>query len=961
MSERFVVFDFETTGFSPERDRIIEIGAVRIENGMQTATFHALVNPGCTIPQAIRDLTGIHDGDVASAPPIADILPEWLRFVEGAVLVAHNAAFDLGFLNAALEENGYLPYLGEWVDTVELAQILWPREPSYSLEALCRNRAIPHERPHRALADAQATADLFLRLMQRGKELPLLVLQQICTLTEKMGWSCYPLFSRWMQDPLKLNGADVPEDCSVIEHLMHRVVEVPANDRGDEGTREPFDVEKVVQILAQGGPLSRLYDHYEERPAQLSMIRMVARAFAEKKHGVIEAGTGTGKSLAYLVPALFYAKTSGQRVTVATHTINLQEQLQSRDVPLLKRILDFPFSIAVFKGRNNYVCMRKVAAGINRIGLLDEKEERKFFLRMLTWLIETEAGDREELTLHGTQNEWWNRVMSDADSCISKQCPWFKNCYYHRAKARAQQADVVITNHSLVFTDIKADHNVLPAYTHLVIDEAHHLEDEATRHLGEEANYYQLTGALNRLARDAKSGLLVQLQKQILAEGDESPFSPVLASVERMREQLVQVRACADELFRLLHAFVLQHSTTQDAGRQVLRLHADLVEREEWEGILSAFSNFQTEVTSLRNAVKKLEEHLEDVPAADWLAGMIADILGQVREVDRQWSTMAKFFKGAGEDANAVLWLEAEEKGTRPVVFLYFAPIHVGPLLHEHLYEKKESVVLTSATLTVNQTFRYVTERLGLTISEEEGRLLTLSLESPFDYKKQALLCVPSDVMPVRDVPEESFVASLSESVTTLARISDGRMLVLFTSHRMLRETYVRVKPKLAEHGIQVLAHGIDSSSRHRLVSEFQRHPRAVLFGANSFWEGVDIPGEDLSCLVIVRLPFWPPNHPVVAARTEALEAAGKNAFMSYSVPQAIVRFKQGFGRLIRSKRDIGAIVVYDRRIIDARYGRHFIRSLPGPWFYHGPEREIWQVIYNWLKKKDREVLKDEA
>ncbi|GIM48146.1 DNA polymerase III subunit epsilon [Collibacillus ludicampi] len=955
MSETYVVLDFETTGFSPKRDQIIEIGAIRIENGIITDTFHTLIQPGCKIPQVISDLTGIRDEDLSEAPGIEDVLPDLLRFLDGAVVVAHNASFDLGFLNHTLEENGYLPYSGWYIDTAELAQILWPRETSYALEALSRNHGLHHERPHRALSDAKVTAEIFLRLMNRGKELPLLVLQQICALMEAAGWELYPLFAKWMEDPLKLQRADVPEDCSVIEQLMHRVVEVPENDRKEGETSDSFNQDQVVQILANGGPLSRLYDHYEERPAQLSMIRMVARAFQERKHGMIEAGTGTGKSLAYLVPAIYYAKTSGQRVIVATHTINLQEQLKERDIPLLKKILDFPFEISVFKGRNNYVCMRKVATGINSLGLMDDREERKFFLRMLTWLIETEAGDREELTLYGQQAEHWHRVMSDANSCINKQCPWFKNCYYHKAKARAQQSDVVITNHSLIFTDIKAEHNVLPGFTHLVIDEAHHLEDEATRHLGDEANYFQLTGALNRLARDHKNGLLVQLQKYILSEGEGSMFSSLLGPIERMREQVSVVRTHVEELFRLIHTFTLQHASNQDAGRFVLRIRGEFVEKEEWEGILSAFSNFQTEVTTLRNTMKKLEDQLDDLPTDDLIIGMVTDITGQVREVDRQWSTMAKFFKGAGEEQNAVLWIEAEEKSTRPVAYLYTAPIHVGPLLHEFLYNKKESVVLTSATLTVNQTFKYVADRLGLTASEENGRLLTLALESPFDYKKQALLCVPSDVMPVRDVPEESFVASLSESITALARISQGRMLVLFTSHRMLRDTYLLVKPKLAEHGIQLYAHGIDSSSRHRLVAEFQRHPRAVLFGANSFWEGVDIPGEDLSCLVIVRLPFWPPNHPVVAARTEALEAAGKNAFMSYSVPQAIVRFKQGFGRLIRSKRDVGAIVVYDRRIIDARYGRHFIRSLPGPWFYQGTEREIWKVIYNWLKKKEVE------
>ncbi|MGZ4031932.1 MAG: helicase C-terminal domain-containing protein, partial [Tumebacillaceae bacterium] len=297
-----------------------------------------------------------------------------------------------------------------------------------------------------------------------------------------------------------------------------------------------------------------------------------------------------------------------------------------------------------------------------------------------------------------------------------------------------------------------------------------------------------------------------------------------------------------------------------------------------------------------------------------------------------------------------VLWMEADDRSARPIVFLYSAPIDVGPLLHTHLYSKKESVVLASATLTINQDFKYAVHQLGLWESQEMGQLLQLNVDSPFQYKRQSLLCVPTDSLPVKGVPEDTFTTSFAESLTNLARVSQGRALVLFTSHRMLRETYHKVKPMLAEHGITVLAHGIDSTSRHRLVQEFQRHPRAVLFGANSFWEGVDIPGEDLSLLVIARLPFWPPNQPVVEARTEKLEREGRNSFMDYSVPQAIIRFKQGFGRLIRTKRDRGAIVVYDRRITESRYGRHFIKSLPGPWFYQGTEREVLRTVYNWLK-----------
>ncbi|MGZ4111868.1 MAG: helicase C-terminal domain-containing protein [Tumebacillaceae bacterium] len=468
-------------------------------------------------------------------------------------------------------------------------------------------------------------------------------------------------------------------------------------------------------------------------------------------------------------------------------------------------------------------------------------------------------------------------------------------------------------------------------------------------------SYFQMYGALNRLYRDSNKGLLFQLvQKLDTLQGEEkSSYDDLRTVVEKMMEQTDDVRDANEDVFRQLHTFILNYANGQDSGRVTLRLRNEMFEDEKfanaWNGVASACENLQTEVQSLRKLVAKMEEYSEELQRDELFAGLLTDAGGQVKELDQGWQDMAFFLRSVGSESN-VLWMEADDRSARPIVFLYSAPIDVGPLLHTHLYSKKESVVLASATLTINQDFKYAVHQLGLWESQEMGQLLQLNVDSPFQYKRQSLLCVPTDSLPVKGVPEDTFTTSFAESLTNLARVSQGRALVLFTSHRMLRETYHKVKPMLAEHGITVLAHGIDSTSRHRLVQEFQRHPRAVLFGANSFWEGVDIPGEDLSLLVIARLPFWPPNQPVVEARTEKLEREGRNSFMDYSVPQAIIRFKQGFGRLIRTKRDRGAIVVYDRRITESRYGRHFIKSLPGPWFYQGTEREVLRTVYNWLK-----------
>ncbi|MCX7568697.1 ATP-dependent DNA helicase DinG [Tumebacillus sp. DT12] len=955
MSETYVVFDLETTGLQPTTDRIIEIGAVRVENGQITDTFQSLIDPGVPLPPLIKDLTGLTDEQLKEAPVIDDVIGEFLRFIGDSVLVAHNAEFDLRFLNEALEEGGYLAFAGEVIDTLSLAQILWPRQASYALEALTRHHGIVHDSAHRAMHDATATAEVLKLLLAKAEEMPFLILQQIHALTEYGDWPLRHFFRRLAEGSTKLMQLDEPEGCVTIDRLMHRPVPVTIKENETGGTLDGFEIEEVAGVLAKGGPMSDLMSGYEERPEQMQMLRAVAEAFDEGKHLIVEAGTGTGKSLAYLIPAVYYAKAKGQRVVVATHTINLQEQLRERDIPLLEQVMPFPFDISVFKGRANYLCMRKVATQINHQGWIADNHEITFFVRMLTWLLETDGGDREELTLAGPQGDHWGKVASGADSCINKACPWFRNCYYHRARSGAQHADVLITNHSLVLTDVKTDHNVLPGYDYLVIDEAHHMEDEATKHLGSEVSYLQMYGALNRLLRDKNKGLLFQLLQAVDGlQGDEATAYGDLRDVlERLMEQIGEVRESNEDVFRQLHDFILKHATGMDSGRVTMRLKPDAMENEKmaeaWTGVASACENLQSEVQTMRKLAGKMEEYAEELMRDEIYAGLITDINGQVKEIDQGWMDLASFMRSVGSETS-VLWLEADERASRPIVFLYSAPIDVGPLLHTHLFSKKESVVLASATLTINQDFKYAIHQLGLYESQEMGRLLSLQVDSPFHYKNQALLCVPTDSLPVKGVPEDQFTTSFAESLTNLARVSQGRMLVLFTSHRMLRETYHKIKPQLAEHGITVLGQGVDSTSRHRLVTEFQRHDRAVLFGASSFWEGVDIPGDDLTLLVIARLPFWPPNQPIVEARTEKLEGEGRNAFMEYSVPQAIIRFKQGFGRLIRTKRDRGAIVVYDRRITETRYGRHFIKSLPDPWTYQGTEREVLRTVYNWLK-----------
>ncbi|MDB5083230.1 MAG: ATP-dependent helicase DinG [Bacilli bacterium] len=943
----YVALDLETTGLRHKEDQILEVGLVKVINGEIVDTFECLLKQTKPLPASIIELTGISEDDLQSASDLSDVLPAVLTFVEGFDLVAHNGNFDLAFLQRALDDNGYAELPNFLIDTIDFAQLAFPKQSSFSLSNLAKQLELSHSRPHRALSDAVATHHLYQHALKRLSAMSQAVLDLLHQVAHMSGWRYAHILSELHTSAEFGERLVLEEECTVIQGLAHRPVRWQTFDQTREIVASP------AEIIVQGGPLSSLHPHYEERPAQLQMMEQVQQAFAEDKHLIVEAGTGTGKSMAYLVPAIYHAVTHQQKVVIATHTLHLQEQLKDRDLPLLSSVIPFPFQAAVLKGRNNYICMRKVTDGLMTLGMLPDDDQLLFYLRLVTWLVQTDAGDREELQMLGTQSDSWNKVQSDTNSCLSRQCPFFKNCYYYRARGSAAASDVIIANHSLLLTDIKAESQILPEYDYLVIDEAHHLEDEATKHLGDEVSYWSMLNPINRLARDRRSGLLASLEH--FASVDQNTGNQLFTGLLELSVSAIQtayeMRDSIEAFFMVLTRFVEDHADGSGM-RTTLRFKPEHVRLPSWNSLTFHADEIESRLKGLRELVSRMEPFCEILGAQQMIQGLVTDITGQVKELDRGYSSIQSFLIRAEDPTGSVLWVDAEERAGRYTATMYSAPLHVGKLLQQSLFGSKSSVILTSATLSINHSFNYMLERLGFKEPSVESKLLTLEVDSPFDYKKQSIVCIPTDTLSLKQSSHGDYVKSISESIVMLARITSGRMLVLFTSHSMLRETAEIAQPGLLEHGITLLAQGVTPGSRYKLVFEFQSTPKAVLFGANSFWEGVDIPGEDLSCLVIVRLPFSPPSQPIVEARTESLERSGKNAFMEYSVPQAIVRFKQGFGRVIRSQRDIGAIVVYDRRVIDARYGRLFLQSLPDPWVYQGPEKEVWKVVYNWLKKE---------
>ncbi|WP_270171515.1 ATP-dependent DNA helicase DinG [Paenibacillus sp. SYP-B4298] len=952
---KFAVLDLETTGHQAD-DEIIQVGLVILNEALEiTDTFSSFIKPTIPIPPFITQLTGIDDTMVAEAPPVDEVLLAMIPLLADAVLVAHNVGFDAGFLNQALDHSGYMPFVGRRLDTIDLLKFLYPSLTTYQLGAVSELFGIAHDRHHQADSDALATAVLLQHAVSKLRELPLITLQRLAALfnpQDDLGW--------FISQTLQYRESQTAVDMDAHSYYRQFALRVEEWSE-EEPPRQQADALAAIEEMDFAafldhvrGTFRQHVTNYEERDAQNQMFQEVYEALESSRHLLIEAGTGTGKSLGYLIPALYYGVRNDRKIVVSTHTINLQEQIRERDIPLLQATMPFEFRASVFKGRGNYLCLRKFEGKINMQDFVAPHEDRLTAAQMIVWLGETGNGDQEELHFGNKGADFWESVSSDADSCLNRACPWFKRCYYHRAKHEANLADVIITNHSMLFTDIRADHRLLPAYEYLVVDEAHHLEDVAGKHLGMQISYFSLQHPLLRLHKDARSGLLPSLQAKLQQEDDEH-LESWLETIDSIQPYLVEVREGWDRMMELLYTSCTSAAPadTQENMPAVLRLKAEELP-PAWDEITMLENNLHTQLSRMTKTLDKLLSDIKDRIEEHAVQALVTDLNGIVKDVNRLKDDLRIFVKM--EDSNIVHWIEASPQYRAKSVQLFAVPADVSGQLKKHFFDTKKSITLTSATLSIQKSFQYASEQLGLSWHEKEGKLKTVQLPSPFNYRDQALVIIPRDFPSVKGpAGDPQFIARLTESLAAAARETGGKMLVLFTSYKMLRLVYDPLKEELSSSGIQVLGQGIDSGNRSKLTRRFQQNQASVLLGTSSFWEGVDIPGDALTALAIVRLPFQPPNHPLVEAKSELLVQQKQNPFMKLSIPQAVIRFKQGFGRLVRSSRDRGVVLLYDTRVLETYYGKYFLYSLPGPKIEHMHVDKIVPRMRQWLADEAKE------
>ena len=701
---------------------------------------------------------------------------------------------------------------------------------------------------------------------------------------------------------------------------LYVVVEVPR-----EPVSIPLSPSAIDHDLGPEGPIAAVHSAYEDRPSQRRMAAEVARLYNEGGVGLLEAGTGVGKSMGYLLPALRWAAANNERTVVSTNTINLQEQLVGKDLPFLERALgDQKVRFALLKGWRNYLCLMRLSQATSMDAALFEDGMQQEIGGIREWSKSTRDGTLSDLATP-PRSEVWDEVAAEPDICQRQRCEFYDKCFLFAARRQAASADVIVANHHLLLSDVavrRVQQNweeaaVLPPYSRLVIDEGHHLEDAASAHLGITVTRRTLAKLFNRLDRKGK-GLLNALVQKLSSQRDLLSAASLELVHSRLSPSVHAARDKGSLVFDLLDA-VLEQS-----GEQTIRLTSDFADHAVWRGGLeAALSDLLAEIELLHEGMRIVRERMEGSASLD---EALAPLLNEMRAVARRLQAAADGLRTAlkpdAEGPAMVRWIEV--KGRERNVSVTAVPLDLAPILREDLFARVRTTIVTSATLAADSRFAFLASRLGL--DEMEPAPSSAIYASPFDYPRQALLALPTD-LPAPNFDPAGHFTGVMRVVRDLAEASDGGLFVLFTSHRDVRQAASELRAFGADRRWPLLVHGEDT--RDALLRRFRESGRAVLVGTASFWEGVDVPGDALRGMVIARLPFRVPGEPVTAAQCEAIEARGGDSFAEYMLPHASLRLKQGFGRLIRTATDRGTIVIADPRVVTKRYGKGLLDALP--------------------------------
>ncbi|SEN43921.1 ATP-dependent DNA helicase DinG [Amphibacillus marinus] len=906
---KFVIVDLETTGNSPHKgDRIIEIGIVVLQNGKIIEQFAQLINPEQHISRFISHLTGITNEMVMDQPSFSEIASQLMAYFTDAYFVAHNVPFDLGFINAELKNAGYTPINQPIIDTVELSRILLSTAPSFKLSYLSEWLALKHDDPHRALSDAYVTAELLKYLLSKLATLPLNTIKRLLQLAPFLKSSLFQLLSEQKE-------------------LARKQIEI--NDRYDYEFGLAIKREKEIMTTDQSAEISigewldrflsevraNHDDHrnYEFRPGQKEMASYIYHAFQSNQHAIIEAGTGTGKTLAYLVASLFYAVEHKEQVIVSTFLTQLQLQLINQEIPRLAKILPFTINATLLKGKQHYISLPLFSQS-----LFDQ--EMTNYDQILTkailvvWLTETETGDIDEIQLPSSGYRFFNQISVSRELQQENHAQNETISFYNRAISKAEHANLIVVNHALLAKNLAEKTTLFNHINKFIIDEAHHFPRVVGQHYGLQLDYLS---SLKKIEDFEKC--LTKLN------ADHQP------TIKRLLSMLKEEH---DDFNRFIYHYVSRNGKNQAAASDIGRTQYIIGNKDQsdWQVVLEMASRLQFILHDVCHAFD-----LKSVPEANkhQLQSVVEDLL-ELKDKLKQ------FFNA--EQSKTVSWIEIDKYGAKNAVYFYQEHLHAEKLIQELLLKKKGTFVFTSASLSITEQFDYFKQQLGFS----NETIFERRIPSPYPFQNQVKLCVPNDFPIAKYGAMDPFIEAACEAIFSLAEVTKGRMLILFNGYEMLKKAY-RLLKELLDDDFMVIAQGISSGSHERLKKNFQNFDRALLLGTHAFWEGLDIPGDNLSCVVIVRLPFEAPQHPIVNAKINDLKRQEKNPFTSMSLPNAVIRFKQGFGRLIRSYEDRGIVFVCDDRIVTEQYGQVFLNSIPQVQLFHRRTNELIETVQEWL------------
>lgn len=687
--------------------------------------------------------------------------------------------------------------------------------------------------------------------------------------------------------------------------------------------------------ISQGGPLSKISDSFEERPVQVELLEKIVKALNENKIAVFEAGTGVGKSYSYLIPSALWALLNHEKIIVSTGTINLQQQLCEKDLPAVEKIIGKKFKYVLMKGRQNYICMRRLNDAASILDLFEgETEELK---KIAEWAQNSDTGSKSDLTFMPSESVW-TKVNSESDACMGKKCPFFGECFVMKIRKEAASANLIIVNHHLLFADIESrlsgagyeDAAVLPPYRHIIFDEAHGIENAATSFFSESVNRFKLNKLINQMYRHRKNSESGHLCSLAILSSNEEKAGDAFDVTNKIKLAMTNVEIASKDLLQNEYTMRLYDATARNFGPLLVAIG-------ELTRALGSFTGI------VREIMEGIDEDDKDAPCYYESKVILRHLESYV--------ILLKNFSVWDEKRDDVFWIQkkrlppdmVQNAGDAEYVILTQTPLDISHLMNEGVFEPMESVICTSATLKTGRDFSYWMRRTGVSLAGEE-RIIKGEFPSPFPYNKNMLFAVPNDAPLPDNIQFQQYVEM---ALPRLIQAAAGRTLVLFTSYESLKSAYRTTVASMPGFPGRVMKQGDDDNAK--LLEAFKKENESVLFATDSFWQGVDIPGESLSQVIIVKLPFTVPNDPVFVARAEAIEKRGGSSFMELSVPEAVIKFRQGIGRLIRRSDDKGVVVVLDRRIYEKKYGSIFIASMPDCKKVYEPVSELSRRINSFI------------